>query len=527
MNTAPLRRQSKIALLKDRAGSVSLIFAATVLILFSFVGAAVDYSRWSNVAGRTSDALDAALLSGARTLQTTQNLDDAIAVAEKAFLENAQSRLRLLKPKVEIKLSADGSSLEGSVTGKVKTPFLGLLRVGTLHVTTASRVGFSIGAGSASGGSDLEISLMLDVTGSMCNDGSGPCTSSTKLDALKTAASDLVNIIMKGSSPAGARIAVVPFSTRMVVGTPLDASANAFMKKLTDLPDKWTGWLEEGTGCSPWVPGATSEDPGTGGTCTGTTVTHKVNWDIVPCVTDRTGPEEFTDAAPGSNAWLNGQEGGRRALSWDSSDTPIADGAGTGKNPADPSGQWNYNNSGATCWDVDHANIIMPLTSDKDALLNRISSLVGYGSTSGALGTAWTWYMLSPNWAPVLPAASAPGAYTDTVAVGTNPPKLRKIAVLMTDGEYNTYRGWMGADKNMVAGNAKSICANMKAQGVEIYTVGFALDALAPADKARAVDILETCGTDLQHFYDALNAEQLKQSFRDIAMQLSQLYVAR
>lgn len=169
----------------------------------------------------------------------------------------------------------------------------------------------------------------------------------------------------------------------------------------------------------------------------------------------------------------------------------------------------------------------MPLTSDKDALLQRIDELVGYGATSGALGTAWSWYMISPNWSSVFSGQSAPGSYADTVPSGSNPPKLRKIAVLMTDGVYNAHRGWMGQDKDMVSANAKSICANMKSKGVEVYTVGFDLASLSGDDHSRATDVLQSCGTDLQHFYDALNAEQLKQSFRDIALQLSQLFVAK
>ena len=79
----------------------------------------------------------------------------------------------------------------------------------------------------------------------------------------------------------------------------------------------------------------------------------------------------------------------------------------------------------------------------------------------------------------------------------------------------------------MVSNNAKQICTNMKAKGIEIYTVGFDLDSLPAAKRAQAQDVLQSCGTDIQHFYDAINAEQLKTSFRDIALQLSQLFVAK
>ena len=128
--------------LSDTAGSVSLLFALSALLLFSFIGAAVDYSRWNNAASRTSDALDAALLSAGRALQTAASKEEAIAVAEKAFLENARTRLKLVGPTIKIDVSPDGTALEAFAAGKMKTPFMGLLRFAALDVAATSRVGF-------------------------------------------------------------------------------------------------------------------------------------------------------------------------------------------------------------------------------------------------------------------------------------------------------------------------------------------------------------------------------------------------
>ena len=86
-------------------------------------------------------------------------------------------------------------------------------------------------------------------------------------------------------------------------------------------------------------------------------------------------------------------------------------------------------------------NLIMPLTKRQDRCSKRAStSSTTGGSTAGHLGTAWAWYLLSPNWNTVLPTspASAAGPYSDlTVTNSKGMPKLRKIAVLMTDGDYN------------------------------------------------------------------------------------------
>ncbi len=71
---------------------------------------------------------------------------------------------------------------------------------------------------------------------------------------------------------------------------------------------------------------------------------------------------------------------------------------------------------------------MLPLTSNNTTLTNKIKNLEIAGSTAGQIGTAWAWYLLSPNWKSLW-TASAAQAY--------NPGKLQKIAVLMTDGEYN------------------------------------------------------------------------------------------
>ena len=86
-------------------------------------------------------------------------------------------------------------------------------------------------------------------------------------------------------------------------------------------------------------------------------------------------------------------------------------------------------------------NLIMPLTKDRTALKARIDKLDTGGSTAGHLGTAWAYYLLSPNWNTVfanVSSTSAAGPYSDlTVTNSKGMPKLRKIAVLMTDGDYN------------------------------------------------------------------------------------------
>jgi hypothetical protein len=135
--------------------------------------------------------------------------------------------------------------------------------------------------------------------------------------------------------------------------------------------------------------------------------------------------------------------------------------------------------------------------------------------------------MLDPNWSSLWSSSSTPAAY------GTD--KLRKIAVLMTDGEYNTQYTTNGVPDgsssltscpnaaNGVCSSAQAVsqCDAMKAKGIEVYTVGFQLD------NSTAVDTLTKCATDADHFYNSTTGDALKAAFRDIALKISTLYLSQ
>jgi von Willebrand factor type A domain len=164
---------------------------------------------------------------------------------------------------------------------------------------------------------------------------------------------------------------------------------------------------------------------------------------------------------------------------------------------------------------------VLPLTNDKAELKQRIEKLKISGATAGQLGTAWAWYLLSPNWSSYFPTTARPGAYGD--------PKTQKIAVLMTDGEYNT-QFWNGVwDNNSntkhasaAAPNggsksqAETFCTNMKAKGIEVFTVGFQVNT-------NARNLLRACATDAAHYYDATSGQALRMAFRDIALRISSI----
>lgn len=516
---------------RDRRGNITMLFGLLGSMVFVAAGGAIDYGRWMHARYHTARALDAAVLAGGRALQTDNaNPTAAVALAKQVYDSNVTHRLGLQNDTINFVTVDNNMGITATGTAQMKTTLLGVVGIHELPVAGTAGTKFPKAklAPGGGGSSNMEVALMLDVTSSMCDDGVGPCTAGSKITGLKDAAKELVNIVVQADqSTYTSRVAVIPFSTQVRVAP--NGAGSGLMSTLTELPATWSGYVEE---CTQWTGDWGTYDNETGQTtgstiqCTQTQSVLKSNWKVIPCVTDRMfndGAYDYTDQAPGSNKWLNANEGSRRFVADDPGST--APSGSNGATAASPAWQWNYNSDGS-CWENSEANQILPLTADKTALTARIDGLEGLGSTAGALGTALTWYTLSPNWQGVWPNDSRPGNYSDLTQMQNNgKPKLRKVAVLMSDGVYNTFRSWKNQDQQTVSNHAKQLCANMKAEGIEIYSVAFALDQLPPVERAIAEDTLKSCGTDLNHFYATLTVDELKEAFKEIALSLTTVYL--
>ena len=83
----------------------------------------------------------------------------------------------------------------------------------------------------------------------------------------------------------------------------------------------------------------------------------------------------------------------------------------------------------------------------------------------------------------------------------------------MTDGEYN--KKYSGSSSET---QAREICANMKAAGIEVYTVGFEISEGGEADET-----MEECASSGDHYYHAGDGDALRAAFRDIALKIATL----
>lgn len=434
---------------QDTAGDVAVIFGLMTMAMFILIGAAVDLGRWLNARDQTIAAIDLAVLAAGRALQTNGgNRTDAVNTAKIYYQQAVSNRLVVKNDTVSFAVVDDGSAVQATGNAEINTPFMrlaGINQLPLLKLTGSEHPKSVLGIG-GNAQLNLEISMMLDVSGSM---GSG-----SKLDDMKAAAADLVDIVVwQDQSKYTSKVAIVPFSG--------DVRPPAAMLPIVTPPVSTT-W--------PLMRRFNNRD-----------------YTKTACVAERNGTNKFTDAMAEAGAYV----------------TPA------------------YSRTGACS--TPQSGTVLPLTNDKPALFDKINQLTLGGATGGHIGTAWAYYMLSPKWSSVLTGVSLPAAY--------NAPKTQKIAILMTDGEYNSTYSNTGLPSGDGAGNgngsssigqAISICNQMKQQDIDVYTIGFDLGG-----NSTAINTLKNCSSDNSKFYTAENGEQLKAVFRDIALKVSTLYLSK
>jgi Flp pilus assembly protein TadG len=502
---------------RDRRGAVAVIFIVALVPLIAAGGAAIDISRAYLVQQRLGMAIDAAGLAVGSSNGTEAELRQKM---ERFFRANYPEN-EVGVPATPVMTMTDGV-IRISATASVEATLMRVVGIHEITVAANTEVTRNL--------LNLEVSLVLDTTGSMAGQ---------KIADLREAAKALVDIVVwDDQTDYYSKIALAPYSMavnlddladevrgpiappKAITGATRDdpvvitAPGHGFsdgdrvyitgVSGMTQINDRsfrvdnpTTNTFElrnvDGDNYNNYISGGSvyCTQPG----CeyhrfineNGDARTFRVS----TCVTERTGANAYTDVSPSTA----------------------------------PLGR-NYPASGNPCL----SNTILPLTSDRTLLKNRIDALQASGSTGGHIGVAWGWYLLSPNFASIWPAASnRPAAY--------DAPELLKIAVVMTDGEYNSSycNGVISRDSTSGSGSssdhincdapnghafdqATAQCTAMKAAGVIVYTVGFNI-----VDDQRARDLVNGCATDAAHVYLASGGDALIQAFRDIGRDISQL----
>ncbi len=383
------------------SGAIAPLFGLMMMAMLILVGVSIDGARGTRISLVASNALDAAALAAAKTLRLNNPTDEELTALVQDYFNSNFVESNAAAVLNDLVVVVDRTINSVSLVAKVKVPTTITALLGSDYMDV------NLNASAVYDVKDVEVSMMLDVSGSM---------SGTKLADLKLAAKDLVDIMLPLDTPHENRVAIAPFSTSVNAGS-LAATVS--------------------------YDGRRSR--------AGTT-----------CVTERAGAEAFTDASPTTNL-----------LKKETTSCPTS--------------------------------AVLPLTNNIEDLHDAIDAMNAGGLTAGHLGISWAWYLLSPEWSSVLPGDSAPTAYDN--------PEVRKVAILMTDGMFNTY--YEGDNGNSVA-QARALCDNMKAEGVTVFTVGFQVPA-------EVVPTLQYCATSPKHWYPAEDGVQLRKTFKEIANRLNGL----
>ena len=481
---------------KDERGAIAVFLAAGIVVLVGVVGLGVDTIRGYLVQSRLSAALDAAGLAGGRVMFSA-NRDNEIRMYFAANFPPGYMGSTITGPAPVITTDAGNSVLTLSVSADVGTTFMKVLGFDTMAVASSSQVTRQTNY--------LEVMLAIDVSGSM---------SGSRISAARTAAKSLTQILYDAAAtPGSLQIGLVPWNGKVNVGTngvAFDAGATPLPTTVPSYTNPLTGNIE--------------------------TEIHYANNSVVPlldpppanwrgCVFQR-----FTNDADNTNdadLLIGGITVG--GADWPAWEPVKTNNPGAGE-PISGSAKCDLEAFGNECTQCP-SQAITDMTTNQTVIDDAIDDLATGGFTNAVQGLVWAWQVLMPT----------PPFTSAFTALPPNTTRKRAI-ILLTDGEQT---GRSGDGYKAVFGNSTNaqgtmllppstttdnkmnqrlldLSANIKAQGVLIYTVQFANTS------GTLRKLLENVSTGpTSPFYNTAASQQaLDDVFKEIANDLAELHVS-
>lgn len=441
----------------DRRGNFGIIATAVTPMLLIATGVAVNLAHLHNVRTNMSQTLDSALTSTTReVIANGRSRNEAIKVMTGYINANGNAGLSEAD-KLELKnliINPTDRTVTADLYSDVALPFSVFGLAKTLPVSVTATTAYT--------DQPVEVAMMLDLTGSM-NEPGTPKNGrrQTKLDNLKDAAAQAVSELLSRNVPGmtpRVRVALIPYSQGVN-----------------------TGELGEAN----WIEGGIIGEVPVGLNALDQLLLRPIKILLTALLGDRKQDRCTTERKVRSGG----------SVVADLSD----DGPGTAMVNRAQDLQ-SFKCPTAT---------IVPLTAESGKLLDEIKAFAGVGGTAGHIGIQWTRYMLSPKWGGFLRdktgAQAVPGNY------GTQSNSVRKIAILLTDGEFNTQYAKGGSSASF----AQAHCTAMK-QNIEVFTIGFMLNnSAAKTTMSKCASPDESGG--IKHYYEVSTAEELTAAFQAIS----------
>jgi Flp pilus assembly protein TadG len=525
-------RQNLKSLWSSERGAVAPLVGVSAIMMIGAVAVAVDVGRGQVAQSKLQSALDSAGLAAGAVVAQNIDEEDLWPEAWQYLQENfngATVHATIDPDDFDLELSDDQMLVTLQARATLPTTFMQIFGHEVMDVTARTEITREM--------TGLEVALVLDVTGSMCD----PCS---KRDAMKEGAKDLLGIMFGDNATVDDLwIGIVPFSQAVNIGT------------------SRTGWLADYAFYNDMIYCSGSKTSGTV-RCPNDSLT--INSARVSTTTNPlTRVNHYMNSASATwyfrpHGWAGCVEA-READGEDVTDTPPSDvgfpvyfapdtsynGPNNWRGPTDASGTNNGSyrvNSNRSANRSCPQNAITPLTNVRATLDSAIDALQVTGYTQLPLGAAWGWRLLSPEWRGEwggdMDVNDLPLDYDEELS--------QKVVIFMTDGNNDmpeedddpqTYTAYGTILDGRIDGITEDtaaelemndrfaeICNSMKAaeRGITIYTISFGTDV-----KASSKTLLRNCASLQDYYFDAPSEEQLKTVFRAIGDALSKLRVSK
>jgi Flp pilus assembly protein TadG len=531
----------------DSAATTSAIFGIAAIPFFMAAGVAVDMSRANMEQTAFHAALDSAALAiAADERSSTQGLSDSQITAREAELKviaedyvEANYRSESFTAEITaLDVQITGQDVTLTATAQFPTTIMGVFGIDSIDLDFLSRIKKAM--------RPIEMVMVMDTTGSMASSG--------KIEGAKAAAHKLLDTLYSGSLSSQPRseylrTALVPFSGAVRLNkaaydfnlnwidtTGVNPLSKVNLNAVSGVPAAWNNYYawsqvkKSSTAYHSWNGCVEARMRGSAATFTD----YNTN-DVAPSLSlpATLFPAYFNPDATNSTSSYN------FGMSYITGTSTSASAVGsecaglsssvcsstTSANVYQKQENWRKymnTNIGAEStstngpWTNCTGSSIVPMTYDRAKVEAGIDAMVATGPTVIPEGLAWGWRVLSPT--EPFTKVEGSGSLTATTISPYNDVRWTKTLVLMTDGDndvspgsytvngttYTSY-GFQGETLATNRFNTNStgsiqtnlntamstICASVKAKGVNIYVAAFGT-GISTATK----NLLKACASD-------------------------------
>jgi Flp pilus assembly protein TadG len=443
-------RRTRQRFVRAREGNVAVMFALATLPIIASVGAAVDYSHANAVKADMQAALDstALMLSKEAASDTVDQLQAKASTYFTAIFNPHGAENIAVSASYD---TTNGSTLVLNGSVDVPTDFMQAFGYDTVTLRGSSTARW--------GTNRLRVALVLDNTGSMASSG--------KMDALKTATTNMLSQLKSAVTTTGdVYVSIVPFVKDVNLG-----AAN-YQSNWID----WTEWDAANGSCSGYSNYPYWGSPRTQSSCVyyGGTWTPKDHQYWNGCVVDR---------------------GDSNGPSTDDYDTNVTVPTTSITATLYAAEQYSYCPQAA-----------MGLSADWNAMNTLVSNMTPAGNTNQAIGLQLGWLTLTGGGPFDAPVEDPNYTY-------------QKVIILLTDG-MNTQDRWY-TNQSDIDARQQMTCNDIKAAGITLYTI----QVNTGGDPTST--LLQNCASSPDKFFLLTSASQIVTTFDSIATHLSKLRVAK